>query len=63
MRYRNLLKCGIFKEIQKSVYVFPCPCKEELDALLEYLGLERYVRYIETTTLSDESVFKKLFRL
>lgn len=60
---REFLKNAGFREVQKSIYAFPYPCREELDALLEYLQLERYVRYIEATSLTNAEGLKKSFRL
>lgn len=42
---RQKLKNMGFKELQKSVFVFPYDCKKEIDLLLEVFHIEKYVRF------------------
>lgn len=52
-----------FYELQKSVLVFPYPCQDELDFLIEYFGLRRYVRVGILETIDNELHLKKYFQL
>lgn len=52
-----------FYELQKSVLVFPYPCQDELDFLIEYFGLRRYVRVGILETIDNELHLKKHFQL
>lgn len=40
-----------FCAVQRSVYVFPYPCKKELFPMLREQNLEEYIEYFETRTL------------
>lgn len=52
-----------FRELQKSVLVYPYPCRDQLDFLIEYFGLRRYVRTLEATDIDVAVHLKKHFRL
>lgn len=52
-----------FQELQKSVLIYPFPCRDELDFLIEYLGLRRYVRILEATDIDVTPHLKKRFQL
>ncbi|MDP3794832.1 MAG: hypothetical protein Q8R13_02800 [bacterium] len=49
--------------LQKSVFVHPYECREEIDFVIEIFGARRYVRFIEATTIDNELHLKKKFRL
>lgn len=42
---RKKLKELGFYELQKSVFVFPYDCEDEIDFIIEYYGIREYVRY------------------
>ncbi len=52
-----------FRELQKSVLVYPYPCRDELDFLIEHFGLRRYVRFLEATEIDVAPHLKKRFGL
>ncbi len=50
---------------QKSIYIYPYPCEEEIDFLRGFLKIGDEVKYIEATQISesDDRRFQKLFKL
>lgn len=60
---REKLKNIGFKEIQKSVFVYPYPCLDEISFIVEYFELRRYVRYGEISSLTNEADLKLKFKL
>lgn len=58
----RLLRIG-FHEIQKSVLVCPYECKNELDFLVEFWEIRRYVRYGILESIDNELHLKKMFAL
>lgn len=50
---RHLQRIG-FYEFQKSVFVFPYPCDDELDFLIEFHHAKRYVRTITVESIDNE---------
>ncbi len=49
--------------LQKSVFVYPYDCKNELDFLIEFFNLRRYVRFILAKEIDNELHLKKIFNL
>lgn len=60
---RNKLKDLGFFEFQKSVFVFPYDCKNEIDFVIEFLEIKPYVRFIIAESLDNELHLKKKFNL
>lgn len=60
---RNKLQKLGFRELQKSVFVFPYPCKDEIDFLVELFGIKKFVRFCEVDFIDNDSHLRKLFRL
>ena len=64
---RNILRDKLkelgFCEIQKSVFVHPFPCFDEINFITEYFQLRNFVRYGEMTSISNEEEFKLKFEL
>ncbi len=52
-----------FIEYQKSVFVHPYSCAEEVDQIVKFLGARKYVRQILATSLDDEGRFAVRFDL
>ncbi len=52
-----------FQMLQKSLFVFPYPCEDEIDFLVELYGLQQYVRRITTHEIDIELHLKKNFDL
>ncbi len=58
---RQRLKAVGFYQLQKSVFVIPYPCKEEIDFLNTIYNTALYMRYIETKTLMHDADLKDYF--
>lgn len=60
---REKLKSLSFYELQKSVFVFPYECKDEIDFLIEFFNLKRYVRYGILEKIDNDLHLRKVFGL
>ncbi|MEI7424878.1 MAG: hypothetical protein WCK10_02045 [Candidatus Staskawiczbacteria bacterium] len=56
---QKIKKLG-FYELQKSVFVFPYECNDEVEFIIEFFGIRKYVRY-GTMDLIDNDVYLKKF--
>jgi len=52
-----------FLEWQKSVWVFPYPCTDEIDFIAEFFEVGRYVRHGEITCLNYDADLRLHFKL
>lgn len=50
-----------FLKLQKSVWVFPYPCHDEIDFVSEIFGVGNYINYIEAAFVDDEQKLKLHF--
>lgn len=60
---REKLKEIGFYELQKSVLVFPYQCKKEVDFVIEFFDLRRYVRFGILESIDNDLHLKKIFGL
>lgn len=60
---RSMLKRLEFYEFQKSIFVCPFECKNELDYLIEFFHIRPYVRTIIATELDNSIHLKDIFNL
>ena len=60
---REKLRRLHFEELQKSIWVYPYPCEDEIDFVVEFFGLRKYVRLGELTVLTLEEELLKKFKL
>lgn len=60
---RSHLKNLGFYEFQESVFVHPYDCKNEIDYLIEFYDIRRFVRFIIAESLDNELHLKKHFDL
>ena len=60
---RNKLKELGFYELQKSVFVFPYECKNEIDFIIEYFRVRKYVRYGVLDYIDNDLHLRNNFRL
>jgi len=60
---RDKLKDLGFLEWQKSVWVFPYPCTDEIDFIAEFFEVGRYVRHGEITCLNYDADLRLHFKL
>ncbi|MBI2454317.1 MAG: CRISPR-associated endonuclease Cas2 [Parcubacteria group bacterium] len=58
----NLKRIG-FYEFQKSVFVHPYPCQNEVDYLIEYYNIRPHVRIVTATELDNEIHLRKIFSI
>jgi len=59
---RKLKEIGMY-QLQKSVYVYPFECKDELEFIIEYFGLRPYVRFGLLKEIDNELHLRKIFNL
>lgn len=59
--FRRFLRKLEFLKLQKSVYLTPYPCKDEIEFLRQYYNLGKEVLYIEAEKLENEKVIKGFF--
>ena len=61
--FAGTLKRFGFERIQKSVFVYPYPCEEELEVVAEYLGIADHIDIILADRITRENSYKKTFGL
>jgi DNA-binding transcriptional regulator PaaX len=59
---KKLKEIGMY-QLQKSVYVYPFECKDELDFIIEYFGFRKYIRFILAKEIDNELHLRKIFGL
>ena len=60
---REKLKQLGFYELQKSVFVFPYDCKNEIDFLIEFFELRKYVRSGVMELIDNDLHLRQIFSL
>ena len=60
---REKLREWGFYPLQKSVWIYPHECRNELDFLIEYWGISPYVRLVEVTDFDGADFLKRDFDL
>lgn len=60
---RDHLKNLGFYEFQKSVFAHPYDCKDEIDYIIEFYNIRKFVRFIVADSLDNELHLKKHFEL
>ena len=60
--FRKKLKEFGFQQIQMSVWVYPFPCKEEIDLLREFLGADKkQICLMEVAKMDNDRIFRTKF--
>jgi DNA-binding transcriptional regulator PaaX len=59
---RKKLKNLGFLEFQKSVFIFPYPCSNEINFVVNFFDIHNYVYYLEAPISSDFD-FREYFKL
>ena len=59
---QKIKKLG-FYELQKSVFIFPYKCADELEFIIEFYGIKKYVRYGTMDSIDNDLYLKKFFGL
>lgn len=52
-----------FRELQKSVFIFPYECEDEIDFIVEVFEIRQHVRFVKVDSFTNEEGFKIKFRL
>lgn len=60
---REKLKELGFYELQKSIFVFPYECKDEIYFIIEFFNLKKYVRYGIFDFIDNDLHLRSIFRL
>lgn len=60
-QFRKQLQILGFFQLQKSVWIYPYPCEEQIAFLREYCGVGNEVLYIVTKILEDDSPYRTYF--
>ncbi len=59
---KKIKKLG-FYELQKSVFVFPYDCKNEIDFIIEFFEIRKYVRFGILESIDNGQHLKEIFKL
>ena len=59
----RLLRQLGFYQLQRSVWVHPYPCREEVAAVSAAFDVNRYVSYIETGHIDQQHILRKRFKI
>ncbi|MGZ6004652.1 MAG: hypothetical protein ACXWLH_00715 [Candidatus Saccharimonadales bacterium] len=51
-----------FKPLQLSTWIFPHPARQEIEALVLHLGIQKFVTYIETSYIDNDASLKTRFK-
>jgi len=60
---RSKIKELGFYELQKSVFILPYECKDEIEFIIEYFGIRKYVRYGTLDFIDNDIHLRKIFDL
>jgi len=52
-----------FHELQESIFIFPYKCQNEIEFIIEFFNLRRYVRFGILDFIDNELHLKKIFKL
>ncbi|OGZ79519.1 MAG: hypothetical protein A2358_03600 [Candidatus Staskawiczbacteria bacterium RIFOXYB1_FULL_37_44] len=60
---RDKIKKLGFYELQKSVFIFPYNCKDEIDFIVEFFNIRKHVRFGVLESIDNEKHLKEIFGL
>lgn len=64
---RNALRFKLknlnFYQLQKSVFVFPYHCKDEIEFIAEFFGIRKFITYIEANYIEEDKKLLQYFNL
>lgn len=62
--FRGKIKELGFYQLQKSVWIHPYECKDEINLLRDFFGLnQKEVRLITTSDIEDDGFLRKIFKI
>jgi DNA-binding transcriptional regulator PaaX len=50
-----------FQPLQRSVWIHPFPCREEIEAVVKNYDIQRFVTLVETAHIDNQTVLRKRF--
>lgn len=59
---RKLKELG-FRQLQKSAWIYPYPCRQEIETVCTQYQVDEYITYIETSYIDKQQKLKKLFKV
>lgn len=59
--FRSFLKKMEFLKLQRSVYLTPYKCEEQIEFLRQYYGLDKEVLYLVVEKIENEKAYKDYF--
>lgn len=60
-KFRRTLKSVNFLQLQKSVYLTPYPCEEQISYLREYFDIGSDVIYVRADIIENEEFYRQYF--
>ncbi len=51
-----------FRQLQISIWVYPFPCRSEIEAVSETLDIRKFVTYVEINKIDNEKLLKDRFK-
>lgn len=60
---RNKLRDLKFKELQKSVFISPYECEDEIDFITEVFGIRQHVLFMRVNSFTNQERFELKFNL
>jgi len=61
--FRDKLKLLGFYQLQKSAFIYPYPCDDEIKFLMSVFNISPYIHFIRTRYLENDQELKKYFNL
>lgn len=61
--FRKMLRKMEFLQLQRSVYLTPYPCDQQIEFLRQFYGLGEEVLYMVVQKIENEEAYKKYFSL
>jgi DNA-binding transcriptional regulator PaaX len=52
-----------FYPLQKSVFLCPFDCKDEIDFVSEFFGVRKFIKHVVAKKIDDENYFKRHYNL
>ena len=60
---RHHLKRLGFLELQRSAFIIPFECKSEIEYVVEFYNIKKFVRFLEVHAIDNELEFKRKFHI
>lgn len=50
-----------FQQLQKSIWIHPFPCRTEMEALTEHIGVRKFVTHVEISQIDGDPQLRRRF--